>query len=114
MHLRGRSLEFKAAYPDGREEVLLRVPQYDFSWQLRYELAGEKLLPAGTTITATAVYDNSANNPRNPNPDVEVRDGEQSTDEMMAGIVHVAIPLDLDMRRAAAVYESSPRNANAQ
>jgi hypothetical protein len=115
MHLRGKSFEFKATYPDGHEEVLLRVPQYDFSWQLRYELAGEKLLPAGTTITATALYDNSANNPRNPNPNVEVRNGEQSTDEMMAGIIHVAIPLDLDMRRllhrAAAVYESPSKNA---
>ena len=118
MHLRGKSFEFKATYPDGREEALLRVPQYDFNWQLRYELAGNKVLPAGTTITATAVFDNSANNPRNPNPNVEVRNGEQSSDEMMVGIIHVAIPLDLDMRRllrrAAAVYESSPKNVDSK
>ncbi len=99
MHLRGKSFEFRAKYPDGREELLLRVPRYDFNWQLRYELAGEKVLPAGTTILATAVFDNSANNPVNPNPNAEVHDGEQSTDEMMAGVIHIAIPPTLDMRR---------------
>ena len=75
------------------------MPRYDFNWQLRYELAGEKVLPAGTTILATAVFDNSANNPVNPNPNAEVHDGEQSTDEMMAGVIHIAIPPTLDMRR---------------
>lgn len=109
MHLRGKSFEFKATYPDGHEEVLLRVPRYDFNWQLRYELAGEKILPAGTTITANAVYDNSPNNKNNPDPNVEVRNGEQSTDEMMAGVIHLAVPLNLDMRRlmrrSAALYQ---------
>jgi hypothetical protein len=99
MHLRGKSFEFRATYPDGTEETLLRVPKYDFNWQITYELAGEKLLPAGTKITATAVYDNSPNNPRNPNPNVEVRNGDQSTDEMMAGVIHVAVPRDVDFRK---------------
>lgn len=109
MHLRGKSFEFRAIYPDGREEVLLRVPKYDFYWQLRYELAGERVLPAGTSIAATAIFDNSANNPRNPDPNAEVRNGDQSTDEMMVGIVHIAIAPDMDMRklfrRAAVPYE---------
>jgi hypothetical protein len=115
MHLRGKSFEFRAIYPDGREEVLLRVPGYDFYWQLRYELPADTVLPAGTTVTATAIYDNSPNNPRNPDPTVEIRNGDQSTDEMMIGLIHIAVPLGLDMRklirRAAAPYETPGKPA---
>ncbi len=99
MHLRGKSFEFRAVYPDGKTEVLLRVPNYDFNWQLTYELAEEKILPAGTRIEATAVYDNSPNNPKNPNPEAEVRAGDQTTDEMMAGVIHLAVAPDFDLRR---------------
>jgi len=99
MHLRGKSFEFRATYPDGREEVLLRVPNYDFFWQLRYELAADTAMPAGTTVAAYAVFDNSPNNPRNPDPNAEVRSGDQSTDEMMVGIVHLAIDPKMDLRK---------------
>jgi hypothetical protein len=111
MHLRGKSFQFRAIYPDGREEMLLRVPSYDFYWQLRYELPDNTILPAGTTIVANAVFDNSVNNPRNPDPQKEVRSGEQSTDEMMLGILHLAVDPGMDMRKlirkAPAVYEKS-------
>lgn len=99
MHLRGKSFEFRAVYPDGSQEVLLRVPRYDFNWQLTYEVAGEKILPRGTRIEATAIFDNSPNNPRNPNPEAEVRNGDQTTDEMMAGVMHLALPVDFDLRK---------------
>ncbi|MBI3694913.1 MAG: thiol-disulfide isomerase [Acidobacteria bacterium] len=91
MHLRGRSFEFRAVYPTGESQVLLRVPRYDFNWQPYYYLEQPILLPPGTRIECTAHYDNSANNPRNPDPNVEVHWGEQSWDEMMLGWFDVAI-----------------------
>ena len=95
MHLRGKSFEYRAVYPSGETEVLLRVPKYDFNWQLWYELAGEKVLPAGTKIDCTAYFDNSPNNPANPDPSKAIRFGEQSWDEMMLGFFDVAIPVNV-------------------
>jgi len=104
MHLRGKSAEVRAVYPDGRTEDLLRVPKYDFNWQITYEPASELKLPAGTRIEAVAYFDNSPNNPNNPDPSKEVVFGDQTTDEMMAVFMHVAIPVSVDprlLRRAA-------------
>jgi hypothetical protein len=95
MHLRGKDFEYRAIYPSGEKEILLRVPRYDFSWQLWYTLSEPKLLPAGTTIECTAHFDNSPNNPANPDPTKEVRFGEQSWDEMMIGFFDVAIDLNM-------------------
>jgi len=92
MHLRGKSFEFRAIYPDGKTEILLRIPHYDFNWQPYYYLETPKLLPRGTRIHVTAVFDNSANNPFNPNPDATVFWGPQSWDEMMLGWFDVAAP----------------------
>ena len=61
-HLRGKSWEYTATYPDGRSEVILSVPQYDFNWQTEYIFARPLNLPKGTTIRAVAHYDNSAGN----------------------------------------------------
>ncbi len=85
MHLRGVSFRYEAAYPDGRTEILLSVPQWDMNWQHRYVFAEPKHLPAGTVLTATGVYDNSDANPNNPDPAAEVRAGPQTTDEMFNG-----------------------------
>ena len=85
MHLRGKSFRFEVKYPDGRSEILLDVPHYDFNWQLRYELAEPKLLPRDTLLTCTAHFDNSAANVVNPDPAARVRWGEQTWDEMMIG-----------------------------
>lgn len=86
MHLRGKDMKFEARYPDGREEILLSVPNYDFDWQLFYYPEELLELPAGTRIDITAHYDNSANNPNNPDPTRDVYFGTASTDEMMFGI----------------------------
>jgi hypothetical protein len=94
MHLRGKDFEFRVVFPDGRTETLLKVPHYSFSWQLSYYLDQPVFLPKGTTIECTAHYDNSPNNPSNPDPSKEVRYGEQSWDEMMFGFFDVAVPLD--------------------
>lgn len=85
MHLRGRRFWFEATYPDGRIETLLHVPRWDMDWQHRYVLAEPKFLPAGTVLTARAEYDNSADNPNNPDPAATVRVGQQTTDEMFNG-----------------------------
>lgn len=108
MHLRGKSMEMRAVYPTGEMEKLLWVPNYDFSWQLWYQLPEPKLLPKGTRIEATGTFDNSPNNPHNPDPTKEVRWGDQSWEEMMIGFFDVAIeagknPIDVlrAPRRAA-------------
>lgn len=85
MHLRGKSFRYEAVYPSGEKEILLDVPKYDFNWQLKYILDEPKLLPAGTQIVCTAVFDNSEANLANPDPTREVRWGDQSWDEMMIG-----------------------------
>jgi peroxiredoxin/mono/diheme cytochrome c family protein len=85
MHVRGKDFEYKATYPDGKQEILLSVPQYDFNWQSTYRLPEPKFIPKGTKIECVAHYDNSANNPANPNPKEEVRWGDQTWEEMMIG-----------------------------
>jgi hypothetical protein len=94
MHLRGKDFEYRAIFPDGRTETLLKVPHYSFSWQLSYYLDQPLFLPKGTTIECTAHYDNSPNNPANPDATKEVLYGEQSWDEMMFGFFDVAIALE--------------------
>jgi hypothetical protein len=86
-HYRGKASKFVAKYPDGREEILLSVPHYDFNWQTAYELKEPKFLPAGTTLIYDTVYDNSSQNKANPDPTIEVRWGEQSWEEMIYGNV---------------------------
>ena len=87
MHLRGKDFRYTATYPDGRAEVLLSVPSYDFAWQSVYRLADPKPMPRGTRIDALAHFDNSAANPANPDPSVAVGWGDQTWDEMMIGYI---------------------------
>jgi mono/diheme cytochrome c family protein len=88
MHLRGKSAEYIAYYPDGSQEVLLTVPNWNFDWQLDYTFREPKRVPAGTRIEYTAVFDNSSENPANPDPNRTVTWGEATTDEMMIGFIH--------------------------
>jgi peroxiredoxin len=88
MHLRGKSFEFEAIYPDGKRETLLSVPKYDFGWQTTYMLKEPKRIPAGTRIECRAIFDNSAGNPNNPDPNKFVLWGDQTWEEMMIGFVH--------------------------
>jgi hypothetical protein len=91
MHLRGKSMELRAVYPGGETEILLSVPKYDFNWQPYYYLETPKALPRGTRIEATSHFDNSPNNPYNPNPAATVTWGPQSWDEMMIGWLDIAV-----------------------
>ena len=83
MHVRGKDMTVKLTYPDGRWETILSVPHYDFQWQVVYYLAKPLQLPQGTRVEAVAHWDNSANNPSNPDPTATVKYGFQSTDEML-------------------------------
>jgi hypothetical protein len=82
-HLRGKSWEYSAVFPDGRKEVILSVPNYDFNWQTSYIFAEPLKLPRGTKILAVAHYDNSSANKSNPDPKKEVTWGDQTWEEMM-------------------------------
>ena len=95
MHVRGKAFEYQAIYPTGESQTLLRVPKYDFNWQLSYYLDRELTLPKGTQIRAIAWYDNSPNNPYNPDPKAEVFWGDQTWEEMLAGFVDFVIPVDM-------------------
>jgi hypothetical protein len=99
MHLRGKDFEFKAIYPTGETQTLLRVPNYSFSWQLVYFPTSDIVIPKGTKLHCTAHFDNSRNNPSNPDADKEVKWGEQSWDEMMIGFFDVAIDKDMDVKK---------------
>jgi len=95
MHLRGKQFEYDIVHDDGSVETLLRV-NYHFHWQLSYKLAEPRLLKAGTRLRAVAWYDNSKNNPHNPDPTQMVRWGDQTSDEMMVGFFDVAVPAGMD------------------
>ena len=91
MHTRGKEMTYVLTYPDGREQVLLSVPNYDFNWQIFYELKEPIKIPAGSTIKTIGSYDNSASNKWNPAPQKEVYWSEQSWDEMYSGFLDISI-----------------------
>ena len=94
MHLRGKDMTYTATYPDGRSEILLRVPKYDFGWQTDYWLAQPLSVPKGTKIRVTAHFDNSPANRANPDPKATVRWGDQTWEEMMIGFFTYTVERD--------------------
>lgn len=96
MHLRGSAFSYELFEPGGRAETLLEVRPYDFYWQMAYWLRKPRLVRKGAVLRLTGWFDNSANNPRNPDPSAEVRWGEQSWDEMMIGFFDVAVDAGVD------------------
>lgn len=109
-HLRGKSWEYTATYPDGRSEVILAVPRYDFNWQTDYVFAEPLKLPKGTKIRAVARYDNSAANKSNPDPTVDVKWGDQTWEEMM----FTAFVYSIDGVTPGAVITTPPSNGGQQ
>ena len=90
MHLIGKDFTLTARLPDGAERILIRVDRWDFAWQDGYELVEPLALPKGTVLRMLAHFDNSADNPANPSrPPIEVRWGEQTTNEMCIGFLQV-------------------------
>ncbi|MSR63011.1 MAG: hypothetical protein EXS08_11255, partial [Planctomycetes bacterium] len=87
MHRRGRSMRFTAFLPDGSSEILLDVTDYIFDWQANYTFRVPRSFPAGTRIVCDALYDNTAQNEQNPDPNARVRFGSQANDEMFVGYI---------------------------
>ncbi|MEJ7609532.1 MAG: hypothetical protein WKF37_25480, partial [Bryobacteraceae bacterium] len=85
MHVRGKAFEYKLQQPGEQEQILLKVNNYNFNWQLTYRLAEPIVLKPGAKISVSGWFDNSPNNPFNPDPKAEVRFGEQSWEEMCIG-----------------------------
>jgi len=96
MHLRGKDMTYQLTYPDGRQQVVLSVPKYDFNWQLLYQPLRPIHLPTGTKLHVDAHYDNSTSNKFNPNPNRTVYLGRMTWEEMMAPFFGVLIDSDTD------------------
>ncbi len=82
-HYRGQSSTLTIRYPDGSEKLLLSLPRYNFNWQRSYEFTEPVDVPAGSKLIARYTYDNTAQNPANPDPDLEITWGDQSFEEML-------------------------------
>jgi peroxiredoxin len=107
MHLRGLTARYELTRPDGSRETLLSVPDYDFNWQSVYRFVQPIKVSKHSRLRWIGVWDNSADNPRNPDPTREVRWGEQTWDEMMNGW------MDLVWERPAK-FESNSNNADSE
>ncbi len=109
MHVRATDMTYFAHYPDGKTETLLMVPNYSFDWQIGYAWpANTRKFPAGTRFEVVAHYDNSSFNPFNPDPKKTVREGDQTTEEMMYGFMFYTVAnehlnLDIDPKTGFAL-----------
>jgi peroxiredoxin len=113
MHLRGKDFRYVLEYPDGHSRVLLDVPNWDFNWQIRYEFAEPILAPKGAVIRCTAHYDNSADNPANPDPTITVRYGDQTWEEMMFGF-YASIDPNEDLSAKLAARATQDQSGDAE
>jgi len=100
MHLRGKAFKYELELTDGTRQTILNVPRYDFNWQTNYLLAEPLKIPAGARLLCTAVFDNSKNNPANPDPSKTITWGDQSWDEMMLGYFDLLIPRELTDKKS--------------
>lgn len=106
MHIRGKAFRYQLTYPNGKSEILLDVPRYDFNWQNWFKLETPLLLPAGSQLHCTAYFDNSTNNLFNPDPTKPVRWGDQTWEEMMIGWYDVAFPKDQAQKQIDEQHEA--------
>ena len=103
LHLRGKDYEIRVTYPSGESETVFKA-KWNFDWQLGYELAKPLVVPKGTKILAVAHYDNSANNPYNPDPSKAILWGDQNWDEMQSGFIGLILDTNTDL---AKVFKAS-------
>jgi len=107
MHLRGKAFKYELLKQNGERETLLEVPRYDFNWQLRYELKEPRSLLEGGRIEVTGVFDNSSENPANPDPSRTVRWGDQSDEEMLIGYVECEVDADESVNQRKRVWDAN-------
>ncbi len=110
MHVRGKDMTYKLIYPDGKTEIVLNVPKYDFNWQLAYDLAKPIQVPKGTRLVVTAHYDNSPNNKFNPNPNQTVYYGNMTWEEMMFPFFSVVIDKSADPDKVLKIEQGGRAN----
>jgi hypothetical protein len=92
MHLIGREIQLTATLPDGTKKPMVWIKDWDFQWQESYVFKQPLALPEATRLELTAYYDNSDQNPRNPNrPPRAVTWGEQTTNEMCAALLRYTL-----------------------
>jgi hypothetical protein len=91
-HVRGKAARYELARADGKQELLLDVPRYDFNWQLGYTFVKPVEIKAGDELVYRAWYDNSTKNASNPDPSRRVGWGEQTYDEMHLGYFEYIVP----------------------
>ena len=103
MHLRGKDVTYTLIYPDGRHQVVLKVPRYDFNWQLGYETSVD--VPAGARIRIEAHFDNSKANKANPDPSAWVRSGRQSWEEMLTANFALVVDRAVDVRGLTSKFD---------
>jgi hypothetical protein len=109
MHMRGKDFEYRIVFPDGKSDTLLKVPAYNWRWQLWYNLPEPITLPKGSKIECTAHYDNSPNNPENPDPTKEVIWGQMNSDEMMVGFFNLVFDAKLPANKLLAPPKVEPK-----
>lgn len=109
MHLRGADFQVSAIFPDGREELLVAVPAFDFNWQRRYVFREPLKLPAGSTLKVVGHWNNSRLNPNNPDPSATVTFGEGSADEMSNLVVTYRIDQEAEAKALRQVASPVPK-----
>jgi hypothetical protein len=105
MHNRGKSMKYVLVRPDGSEEILLDVPQYDYNWQNIYRLRQPIAAPAGSIVKVEAHWDNSAANPANPDPTMDVPWGDGTNNEMLVGFIDYIDAVETRPRPAPAAAQ---------
>ena len=108
MHTRGKDFEYRLVFPNGDTQTILKVPAYNWHWQLWYNLAEPIILPKGTKIECTAHFDNSPNNPENPDPTKTIIWGQQNWDEMMVGFFNLVFDAKLPAKDLLPHPKSEP------
>ncbi|HEY2414927.1 MAG TPA: redoxin domain-containing protein [Pirellulaceae bacterium] len=107
MHMRGKSFRYELTLPGSEaKEILLDVPHYDFNWQNSFILAEPRVIPAGSVMNCTAYFDNSDENPANPDPSKSVRWGPQTWEEMMIGWFDIGTPIQAEKQTAEKAKDS--------
>lgn len=104
MHLRGKDATYTVVHPGGRRQIVLRIPRYDFNWQLAYQTSVP--IKAGSRMRVQAHYDNSKANKANPDPDAWVYPGQQSWEEMFTPAFGLVVPRDVNERDLTSRYVS--------
>jgi hypothetical protein len=98
MHLRGKDMTYHLIFPDGRDEIILNVPKYDFNWQIVYNPMKPIFAPKGTRLYVDAHYNNSTSNRFNPDPNRTVYRGRMTWEEMMSPFFSVITDRTTDPR----------------